>query len=47
MDIGVQIFFSKFEVIHKKGLPRLLVLNDQLITMSDYKQKTSSVVKDS
>jgi hypothetical protein len=23
MDIGVHIFFSKIEVIHKKGLPRL------------------------
>jgi hypothetical protein len=47
MDIGVQRFFSKFEVLHKKGLPRLLVLNDKLITLSDYKQKMSKVEKDS
>jgi hypothetical protein len=47
MDIGVQIFFSKFEVLHKKGLPGLLVLNDKLITLSDYKQKMSAVAKDS
>jgi hypothetical protein len=39
MDIGVQRFFSKFEVLHKKGLPGLLVLNDKLITLPDYKQK--------
>jgi hypothetical protein len=46
MDIGVQIFFSKIEVLHKKGLPGLLVLNDKLITLSDYKQKISAVAKD-
>jgi hypothetical protein len=47
MDIGVQIIFSKFEVLHKKGLPGLIVLKDKLITLSDYKQKISVVAKDS
>ena len=47
MDIGVQIFFSKIEVIHKKGLTGLLVLNEKLITLSDYKQKISAVANDS
>ena len=47
MDIGVQIFFSKIEVLHNKGLPGLLVLNDKQITLSDYKQKISAVEKDS
>jgi len=37
MDIGVQIFFRKIEVLHKKGLPGLLVLNDKLIYLSNYK----------
>jgi hypothetical protein len=37
MDIGVQIFFSKMDILHKKGLPGLLVINDKLITLSDYK----------
>jgi hypothetical protein len=37
MDIGVHRFFSKFEVLHKKGLLGLLVLNDKMITLSDYK----------
>jgi hypothetical protein len=46
MDIGVQIFFSKIEVLHKKGLPTLLVLNDKLITLSDYKKKINTVEKD-
>jgi hypothetical protein len=39
MDIGVQRFFNKFEVLHKKGLPGLLVLNEKLITLPDYNQK--------
>jgi hypothetical protein len=47
MDIGVQRFFSKFEVLHKKGIHGLLVLNDKLITLSDYKKKMSTVAKDS
>jgi hypothetical protein len=46
MDIGVQIFFSNVDSLHKKGLPGLLVINDNLITMSDYKQKILTVVKD-
>jgi hypothetical protein len=47
MDIGVQRFFCKFEVLHKKGLPGLLVLNDKFITLPNYKQKMSTVAKDS
>jgi hypothetical protein len=46
MDIGVQRFFSKIEVLHKKGLPGLLILNDKLITLSDYKQKINTMLKD-
>ena len=45
MDIGVQIFFSKVDTLHKKGLPGLLVINDQLVTLSDYKQKILAVAK--
>jgi hypothetical protein len=47
MDIGVQRFFSKIDALEKKGLPSLLVLNDKLMTLSDYKQKIAMVVKDS
>jgi hypothetical protein len=46
MDIGVQRFFSKIEVLHKKGLLGLLVINDKLITLSYYKQKISAMAKD-
>jgi hypothetical protein len=38
MDIGVQRFFNKIEALQKKGLPGLLVLNDKLMTLSNYKQ---------
>jgi hypothetical protein len=47
MDIGVQRFFSKIDALQKKGLPSLLVLNDKLMTLSDYKQKIAMVAKDS
>jgi hypothetical protein len=47
MDIGVQRFFSKFEVLQKKCLPGLLVLNDKMITLSNYKQKINAMEKDS
>ena len=47
MDVGVQKFFSKVDVLQKKGLPSLLVLNDKLMTLSDYKKKISMVEKDS
>jgi hypothetical protein len=47
MDIGVQRFFSKIEALQKKGLPDLRVLNDKLMTLSDYKQKITTMAKDS
>jgi hypothetical protein len=47
MDVGVQRFFSKIDALQKKGLPGLLVLNDKMMTLSDYKQKISMVAKDS
>jgi hypothetical protein len=46
MDIGVHIFFSKVDSLHKKGLPGLLVINDKMITLSDYKQNILAVEKD-
>jgi hypothetical protein len=47
MGIGVRRPFSNFEVLHKKGLLGLLVLNDKLITLPDYKKKISTMEKDS
>jgi hypothetical protein len=47
MDIGVQIFFTKFEMPHNKGIHGILVLNDKMITLSDYKHKINAVEKDS
>jgi hypothetical protein len=46
MDIGVHKFFNKIQLIQKKGLPVLLVINDKLITLSYYKQKINTVAKD-
>ena len=47
MDIGVQIFFSKIEALQKKGLPDLRVLNNKLMSLSDYKKRISTMAKDS
>ena len=47
MDSKVQIFFSKIESLQKKGLPSLMVLNDKLMTLSDYKQRITMMSKDS
>jgi hypothetical protein len=47
MDIGVQRFFSKIEALQNKGLPSLRVINDKLMTLSDYKKKLAIVAKDS
>jgi hypothetical protein len=46
MESRVQRFFSKIEALQKKGLPGLLVLNDKLMTLSDYKQKISMMEQD-
>jgi hypothetical protein len=46
MDIGVQRFFSKIDSLHKKGPPGLFVIDDKLITLSDYKQNILTVAKD-
>jgi hypothetical protein len=47
MDIRVQRFFSKIDSLHKKGLPDLLVLNEKMMTLSDYEKNISMVSKDS
>jgi hypothetical protein len=47
MDIRFQRFFNNIDALQKKGLPGLLVLNDKLVTLSDYKHKIATVAKDS
>jgi hypothetical protein len=37
MDVGVQKIFGKIDALQKKGFPGWLVLNDKLMTLSDYK----------
>ena len=47
MDQGVQKFFNKIEALQKKGLPGLKVINENLMTLSDYKKRLAGVAKDS
>jgi hypothetical protein len=46
-DIGVHRFFSEIDALQKKGPPGLLVLNDKMMTLSNYKKNISMVAKDS
>ena len=46
MDVVVQRFFNKTDSLQKKGLPSLFVINNKLITLSDYKHKIITVAKD-
>jgi hypothetical protein len=46
MDQGVKRFFNKIDALQNKGLPSLKVLNDKLMTLSDYKKRLSEVSKD-
>jgi hypothetical protein len=46
MNIVVQRFFNKFKVLHKKGIPGLLLLNEKLINRHDYNQKLKTMAKE-
>jgi len=45
MDVGVHRFFSKVDSLHKNELLGLLVINDKMVTLSDYKKKILVVAK--
>lgn len=45
MEIGVNIFFNKFEVLKKRGLQRMFVINDKLITLYYYNNKLIYISK--
>jgi hypothetical protein len=47
MDQGVQRFFSKIDALQRKGLPGMKVINDKLMTLTDYKKKLIEVSRDS
>jgi hypothetical protein len=47
MDQGVHKFFNKINVLQKKFLPGLKVINDRLMTLPDYKKRLTEVSKDS
>jgi hypothetical protein len=47
MDLGVQRFFSNIKALQKKSLPGLKVINDKLMTLSNYKKRLADVAKDS
>jgi hypothetical protein len=47
MNVEFHKFFSKIDALQKKGFPSWLVLNNKIMTLSNYKEKISMVANDS
>ena len=47
MDQGVKKFFHKIDALQRKGLPGMKVINDKLMTLTDYKKSLTEVSMDS
>jgi len=45
MQLTIERFMVKFELLKKKGLPNPLVINDKLMTHEDYNKKIREVAK--
>lgn len=46
MQLAVDRFMAKFELLKEKGLPNPLVINDKLMTQADYNKKIREVAKE-
>jgi len=46
MQLAIDRFMVKFEILRQKGLPNPLVINDKLMTQEDYNIKIWEVAKD-
>jgi hypothetical protein len=46
MDVAIHRYFSKVESLQKKGHPSLFVINNKMISLSDYKKKILTMAKD-
>lgn len=45
IQLAIDRFMTKFELLKEKGLPSTLVINDKLMTHEDYDKKMREVVK--
>lgn len=46
MQIAINRFMAKFQILKEKGLSNPFVINDKLMTQEDYKKKIREVAKD-
>lgn len=46
MQIAIDKFMAKFQILREKGLLNPLVINDKLMTQEDYNKKIKEVAKD-
>jgi len=46
MQLAVDRFMTKFELLREKGLPSPLVINDKLMTQEDYNKKIIEVARE-
>jgi len=46
MQVAIDRFMAKFQILREKGLPNPLVINDKLTTQEDYNKKIREVAKD-
>ncbi len=46
MQLVVDKFMAKFELLKEKGLPNPLVINDKLMTHEDYNKKIREVARE-
>jgi len=45
MQVAVDRFMTKFQILREKGLPNPLVINDKLMTQQDYDNKIRELAK--
>ncbi len=46
MQLAVDRFMAKFQILRENGLPNPLVINDKPMTQEDYNKKNREVAKD-
>ena len=46
MQLAIDRFMAKFQILRENGLPNPLVINDKLMTQQDYNKKIREVAKD-
>ena len=46
MQLAIDRFMTKFELLREKGLPSPLVINDKLMTQEDYNKKIREVARE-